>query len=96
MDFSIRTLHLHPAANRWLAHLEKPMPAAAGRAAPRPCDRSLSVRDPVVGNCAGLRSSADRFRTGFGVTVEYALFAVTLAAIAYLYLGVVLAQAFRG
>ena len=90
MVFSTHVLDVHPVANRWLAHLRKPTTAAPPR------DKTLFRPRPTPREHDDTHSPASRFGSGSGARVEYALFAVTLAAVGYMYLGVALMQALNG
>lgn len=89
MDSATHALDTH-----WLVHLRKTDvvagPATPSRAAAR------FAPDTAERESTAFHSPAYRFRSGPGARVEYALFAVTLAAVGYLYLGVALAQALDG
>ncbi len=90
MVFSTHALALHPVADRWLVHLREATTAAPPR------DPTDFGSGPTTHEPSDLRSSAHPFRSGLDARVEYSLFAVTLAAVGYLYLGVALMQALNG
>ncbi len=79
MNYPTHALDLHPVANRWLVHLRK----ANDSRTPR--DPTHFGPGPTTHEPSDLRSSAHPFRSGLDARVEYALFAVTLAAVGYLY-----------
>lgn len=91
MNFATHALDTH-----CLVHLRNAKTdLAAGPATPSRTAAGFAP-ETATRESTAFHSPAYRFRSGSCARVEYALFAITLATVGYLYLGVALAQALSG
>ena len=96
MNYPTHALDLHPATNPWLARVRKTKVTRERCLAATAIAAAIPGPEPTADELSDLGLSVNRFRSGLAARVEYALFAVTLAAVGYLYLGVALVEVLTG
>ena len=84
MHSSAHTLDSNPAGDCCLARVRETRTSYAGISAMVAGVEPSPASERVMGERAGPHSPSNRIRLRLGEQVEYALFAVTLAAIGYL------------